>query len=194
MEMLFSDRMSQGEGGVFHLIKAKKELLKKEGRKVFDMSIGTPDFLPADHIMQAMSDACKVPENYKYAITDLPELQQALSNYYGKRYGVALKAGEMTSVSGTQEGMAHIFFTLCNPDDIVLVPDPGYPIFNDGPRLAGAQLVTYLLTRDNQFLPDLGRIDKETVRAAKAMVVSYPLNPVGVTAPDSFYRELIAFA
>lgn len=98
------------------------------------------------------------------------------------------------TINGSQEGMAHIAWTLCNAGDLVLVPNPGYPIFSIGPSLCGAKVVPYPLYRENGFLPVLSDIPEETARAAKFMLVSYPLNPVCATAPDTFYRELIAFA
>ena len=83
---------------------------------------------------------------------------------------------------------------MINPGDMVLVPNPGYPIFSIGPFLCDANLVEYPLLPEHHFLPDLSAIPEETAKNAKVMVVSYPANPVCVTAPDSFYEELIAFA
>ena len=98
------------------------------------------------------------------------------------------------TINGSQEGMAHIAWALCNPGDVVLVPNPGYPIFSIGPALCEADVRTYPLYRENGFLPKLSDIPEETARAAKYMLVSYPLNPVCAAAPDSFYEELIDFA
>ena len=98
------------------------------------------------------------------------------------------------SVYGSQEGIAHIGLSLIDPGDIVLVPDPGYPIFAIGPALAGARMETYELTEENNYLPDLDAIGKEYGHKAKMMIVSYPLNPICKTAPDSFYEKLIPWA
>ena len=186
--------MEQEAAGVFYEIKQKKELLLKQGKQVYDMSIGTPDFLPVQDIIETITKACEKPENYKYAVTDLPELQDALIGHYKRRFGVMITRDEMTSINGTQEGMAHIFLALCNPEDTVLIPNPGYPIFEDGAAFAKAEIYKYPLLEENHFLPDLKGLPIEVVRRAKVMVVSYPLNPVGMTAPDSFYEQLIAFA
>ena len=194
MNILFADRMQEGESGVFHKIKEKKAALLQQGRKLYDMSIGTPDFLPPSHVIDAMAAACKDPKNYKYAINDIPELKEALLGYYNRRYKVVLKECELTSVNGTQEGLAHIFLALCNQDDYVLIPDPGYPIFRDGPTLAGANVYTYPLLEEYSYLPDFQAIPADIAKKAKAMIISYPLNPVGATAPERFYREVIEYA
>ena len=98
------------------------------------------------------------------------------------------------SVYGSQEGISHICLSLCDPGDVVLVPNPGYPIFSIGPSLAGAETVTYDLTEENHYVPDLDAMDEELLKRTKCMIVSYPLNPVCKTAPDSFYEKLIPWA
>lgn len=192
--MEFADRMKGYEEGIFQVLNEMR--LKKEGagEKVYNFSVGTPDFKPAPHIMEAVAKAATVAENYKYSLGDIPALTEAVLERFEKRYDVALCAEEVTSVYGSQEGIAHIGFALCNPDDIVLVPNPGYPVFTFGPSLAGAKIVTYDLIEDKGYLPNLSDIDEETAKAAKCIIVSYPLNPVCKCAPPSFYEELIAWA
>ena len=159
------------------------------------MSVGTPDFKPAQHIIDAVSEAASKPENYKYALADLPELLDAVSNHYAERYGVkGIRHEEIMSIYGSQEGMAHIAMAICDPGDVVLVPNPGYPVFTAGPFLCGAKVETYDLHPENNFLIEFDKIPEEQAKRAKMMIVSYPLNPVCVTAPDSFYEELITFA
>lgn len=192
--MEFADRMKGYEEGIFQVLNEMR--LKKEGagEKVYNFSVGTPDFKPAPHIMEAVAKAATVAENYKYSLGDIPALTEAVLERFEKRYGVSLSAEEVTSVYGSQEGIAHIGFALCNPGDIVLVPNPGYPVFTFGPSLAGAKIVTYDLIEDKGYLPNLSDIDEETAKAAKCIIVSYPLNPVCKCAPPSFYEELIAWA
>lgn len=194
MDILFSNRLKSFQTGIFSALNEKKEQLLKEGRTIYNLSVGTPDFPPAPHVMQAMEEACRNPENYKYSLRDLPELLEAAAEYYQKRFGVSLNTNQIMTVSGSQEGLAHICLALCNPGDLVLVPNPGYPIFEAGPFLSGAQIGYYELKPENGYLPDLSSIPEETAQAAKVMILSYPLNPVCAAAPDSFYDELIAFA
>ena len=194
MNLQVAERMKDYQEGIFQVLNERKEDVEKNGRKVFNLSVGTPDFKPAEHIIQAVTEASKDPANYKYSLKDLPELTEAVIKRFEYRYGVTLSPDEITSVYGSQEGIAHIGLSLCDPGDVVLVPDPGYPIFAIGPSLAGAEIVTYSLTDKNNYLPDLKAIDKELLNKCKFMIVSYPLNPVCKTAPDSFYEELISWA
>lgn len=194
MTLQVADRMKDYQEGIFQVLNEKKEEVEQKGKKVYNLSVGTPDFKTAPFIMDAVVEAAGKPENYKYALKDLPELITAVIDRYQKRYGVTLKESEITSVYGSQEGIAHIGLSLCNPGDVVLVPNPGYPIFSIGPSLANAEIVTYPLTEENHYLPDLKGIDEEIRKKTKFMIVSYPLNPVCKTAPDSFYEELIPWA
>lgn len=194
MEIQLSDKMNDFAEGIFSILEEKKQELEKQGKTIYNLSVGTPDFAPPKEVMQAVSEASLHPENYKYSLTDRDELVQALIDRYDRRYGVELKPDEIMSVYGSQEGMAHVFFPLINPGDIVLVPNPGYPIFSVGAQMAGAKLYPYPLLEENHFLPELDKIPEEVLEKAKVMVVSYPANPICVTAPESFYEELIAFA
>lgn len=194
MELQFADRMKEFEEGIFQVLNEKKNEKVAAGQKVYNLSVGTPDFKPAPYIMEAVVKAAQNPDNYKYALVDLPELIEAVQRRYEKRYQVELAKDEIMSVYGSQEGIAHICLSLCSEGDVVLVPNPGYPIFNIGPFLAGAEVVTYDLTEENHYLPELDKIDEKILAKAKCMIVSYPLNPVCKTAPQEFYEKLIAWA
>ncbi|MCH5274529.1 MAG: aminotransferase class I/II-fold pyridoxal phosphate-dependent enzyme [Lachnospiraceae bacterium] len=192
--MQAAKRMKELEGGIFQLLNEKKNEVEAQGRKVFNLSVGTPDFPPAPHVMEAVAKAAMQPENYKYALTDLPELTKAVQQRFTDRYGVNLSEEEIMSVYGSQEGIAHIGLTLFDEGDIVLVPDPGYPIFSIGPFLAGARIEKYELLPERDYLPNLPVLEKAYGHRAKAMIVSYPLNPICKCAPKSFYEELIPWA
>lgn len=194
MQLQFAERMKDFEEGIFQLLNEKKEEAQKQGKKIYNLSVGTPDFQPDAHVIKAVMDAASKPENYKYALVDIPELIEAVAARYEKRYQVSLEANEIMSVYGSQEGISHICLSLCDPGDVVLVPNPGYPIFGIGPSLAGAEIVTYDLTQENNNLPDLDAMDEALLERTKCMIVSYPLNPVCKTAPDSFYERLIPWA
>ncbi|MBQ7065734.1 MAG: aminotransferase class I/II-fold pyridoxal phosphate-dependent enzyme [Lachnospiraceae bacterium] len=190
----FAKRLDEFEEGIFQALNDKKNELLKEGKTVYNFSVGTPDFKPAEHIMKAVAEAATKPENYKYALADLPQLTEAVIKRFQTRYGVNLEETEITSVYGSQEGIAHIALPLCDPGDVILVPNPGYPIFEAGPKLMGAEIKTYDLIEEKGYLPNLSDIPKDLVKRAKVIIVSYPLNPVCKLAPESFYEELIAWA
>ena len=190
----FSTLINDFKPGIFGALNEKKEELLREGRKVYNLSVGTPDFRPAPHVMKAMQDACGNPENYKYSLADLPELLEAVCYRYEKRFGVHISTDEVMSVYGSQEAMAHNGMVFCDPGDVILVPNPGYPMFEMSGIMAKADVQYYSIEEKNGYLPDLESIPEETLKRTKYMIVSYPLNPVCVCAPDEFYVKLIAFA
>ena len=194
MKLTFSDKTEMFGEGIFAVLNEKKNEMVKEGKKIYNLSVGTPDFEPPEHIRKAVAEAALKPENYKYSLTDLPELTEAMQSFYQKRFGVQLEKNEIISMNGSQEGMTHFAWALCNPGDVVLVPNPGYPIFKIGPELCDAVTVEYPVYEKNNFLPKLEDIPEETARKAIFIVVSYPSNPVCSAADDCFYQELIAFA
>lgn len=194
MEIKFAGRMDGFQPGIFNVLDDRKKERLAQGKPVYNLSIGTPDFLPEPHIVEAMSKCASDPKNYRYSLGEAPELTEAVRSWYDWRYDVALEADELMAVYGSQEGLAHIGWALCDPGDVVLVPDPGYPIFELGPYLCGARCVHYPLMEGNGYLPDLEHFDGELAEKARFMVVSYPANPLGVTAGDEFYTRLIAFA
>ncbi len=194
MKIQFSDMVNSFQPGIFAALNEKKAELLEKGMTVYNLSVGTPDFRPAPHVMKAMEEACKNPDNYKYALTEIPELLEAVQYRYRKRFGVELEQEEIMAVYGSQEGMSHIGMVFCDPGDTILIPDPGYPLFEMCGQMAKAEIVTYKLKEENGYLPDLDAIPKDVLERVKVMIVSYPLNPVCACAPDEFYPELIRFA
>lgn len=193
--MKFAKRMDRfGEGIFSTLLEIKKQKMER-GEKVIDLSVGTPNIPPANHIREALCQAASDPKNYIYAINDQSQLLDAVTQWYERRYGVVLSAKtEICSLLGSQEGLAHIALSIVDEGDIVLVPDPCYPVFADGPQLAGGELYYMPQKKEHGYLIQLNEIPEEVARKAKLMIVSYPNNPTTVMAPDCFYEELIAFA
>lgn len=193
--MKFSKRMDRFGESIFTVLKNRRTVVEARGQEVTDLSIGAPNIPPAPHIMQVLSEETKKPENYLYAIVDRPELLSAVSQWYQRRYGVYLDpATQITSVLGSQEGLSHIGLSILDEGDVVLLPEPCYPVFADGAALAGAELHYMPLLEENDYIIDLSAIPEDIARRAKLMIVSYPNNPTCALAPDSFYEELITFA
>lgn len=184
----------QTESNIFNQLDDKKQQLLAQGVDVINLSIGTPDFAPDAHVMQAVSQAACEPDNYKYSMNDTPELTEAVCAWYQRRYGVTLDASQVMSVSGSQEGIAHVAFPLVGAGDLVLAPDPGYPIFTFGPMLTGAEIGLYPLYPEKDWILDFADIPDEVANRAKVMVVSYPNNPTTAVADHAFYERLVAFA
>lgn len=194
MNINFSKNLDYFESGIFNILEDRRKDLISKGKKVYNLSVGTPDFKPDKHVIDALLESAKDPDNWKYSLGDSDELVNSIINYYRYRFNVNLTKNEVTSVYGSQEGISHIGLTFINKGDTVLVPNPGYPIFEIGPFLNGAKIEYYDLLENNNYLPDLKGISKDILKNTKFMIVSYPLNPVCKVAPDSFYKELIAFA
>lgn len=193
--MQFAKRMERFGEGVFTRLADIKRQKQGCGEEVIDLSVGTPNIPPAQHILDVMAEAVRDKTNYVYAISDRRELQEAVAQWYERRYRVTLDPDtEITSLLGSQEGLAHIALAVVDEGDVVLVPDPCYPAFADGPLLAGAQLYYMPQQKENGYVIRLSDIPPEVAAKAKLMMVSYPNNPTAAVAPDSFYEELVDFA
>ena len=193
--MKFAKRMDRFGEGVFSKLAEIKKRKLEAGEQVIDLSIGAPNIPPVERIRKILSEEAMKPENYIYAISDQKALLEAVSDWYQRRYGVTLDPEtEVCSLLGSQEGLSHIAMTIVDDGDLVLVPDPCYPVFADGPVLAGAELYYMPQKKENGYVIRLSDIPEDVAQRAKFMIVSYPNNPTAVMAPDSFYEELVAFA
>lgn len=193
--MIFSKRMELFKNGIFSELAAMKNAKIKSGIRVIDFSVGTPNIPPSQHLMDAMISEVAKPENYVYAIDDLRELRNAAVEWYQNRYEVKLDPdSEIISLFGSQEGLTHIALALINEGDTVLIPDPCYPAFADGPKIAGADIYYMPQKAENNYIIQLDNIPADVAQKAKYMLVSYPNNPTAAIAPDDFYIQLIEFA
>jgi len=193
--MQFARRMNHFGAGIFAKLLEIKRKRMENGDAVIDLSVGAPNIPPAKHIIEALSLAIADKSNYVYAISDQSALLEAVGHWYKSRYGVSLKPEtEICSLLGSQEGLAHISLCIIDEGDLVLVPDPCYPVFADGPLIAGARLHYMPQKKDNGYVVRLEDIPEDVARKAKFMIVSYPNNPTTAMAPESFYYDLIAFA
>lgn len=193
--MQASQRLDRFGAEVFASLNNKLLALKAQGKTIYNMSVGTPDFKPYDHVVEALTHAAQDPEMWKYALRDLPELKQAVCDYYERRFGVSgITPSMVQSCNGTQEGVGHLGLALLDPGDTILVPDPCYPVFEAGAKIADAKLEYYPLVAEYNYLPYVAGIDPEVADRAKYMIVSLPANPVGSVGTPEVYEEIIAFA
>lgn len=190
-----ANRMQALTSAIFTQVDDLRKAEVAAGKDVITLSIGSPDMAPAPHIVEALKNSVDCCFNYGYTLSKgVPELLAAIAKWY-RKFGVELDPEtEIHSLIGSQEGLAHIALCLVNPGDIVLVPDPGYPIFSAGPQVASAELYHMPLTAANNYLPDLTAIDEAVLKRAKIMILNYPNNPLAATAPRSFLEEVVAFA
>lgn len=178
------------------LVSARKEAEEK-GLSIIDLGIGDPDMPTPPHIVERMREAVQNPAYHRYDESNkgLPIFREAVVKWYKRRFGVELDIEEVLSLIGCKEGLAHIIWAFVDkPDDIVLVPDPAYPVYKNNTLLAGGTPYLMPLRKENAFLPDLKAIPDEVAKRAKLMFLNYPNNPTGSIAPKEFYEEVVEFA
>ena len=193
--MKFSSRLDRLGDEVFAALNNRRVALEAEGRTIYNLSVGTPDFEPYPHVVDAVAQDIQDPQMWKYSLRDLPELKQAVCDYYVRRFGVKGITPDMVcSVNGTQEGVGVFGLAMLDEGDTVLVPDPCYPVFEAGVKIAGGELAYYPLNAEHDFLPYVEGIDPAVADRAKYMIVSLPANPVGSVGTPELYAQIIDFA
>lgn len=189
-------RLSGLGASVFTEMDDLKRELEKEGYNLINLSIGSPDREPSVEIRKVIADSVLDGKNYGYTLTrGTLEFRESCARWYQERFQVDLDPEtEVLPLMGSQDGLAHVFLSMINPGDIALIPDPGYPIYTAGLVLSGGEKVSLPLLAENQFLPDLSKIDPQIAERAKLMFLNYPNNPTAAVAPVSFFEEVVEFA
>lgn len=180
---------------VFAAHGARLNKLAAEGLDIIRLDIGEPDEPPPSFIIDALETSARNPKNHGYAgYGGRPELKRAIADYYDARFGVTLDpATEVLPLIGSKEGLANIALGWLDPGDLAIVPDPGYPTYQMGAKLAGADVHFVPLEQRLGWLPDLQAIPDAVADRARLMWISYPNNPTGAVAPFSFYQEAVDF-
>ncbi len=191
-----ADRLRRLPPYLFAEIDRKKRDVRARGVDVIDLGIGDPDLPTPPHIVRALQAAAAKPEHHRYpSYEGMPAFRQAVARWYGGRFGVALDPEtEVLALIGSKEGTAHMPLAFVNPGDVVLVPDPGYPVYSAGAWFAGGECHFMPLRRQNGFLPDLGAIPADVARRAKLMYLNYPNNPTAAVASPAFFTGVVEFA
>lgn len=181
---------------LFARIEKLIEQKKANGVDVISLGIGDPDRPTPQNIIEALNKEAKNPENHQYpSSVGMLSFRQAVANWYQKRFGVELDPkNEIVSLVGSKEGIAHISWCFLDPQDISLVPDPAYPVYEGGTILAGAEPYYMPLTEERGFLPNLADIPDDIAKKAKVMFLNYPNNPTGAVATEEFFKEVVEFA
>ncbi|WP_409175647.1 aminotransferase class I/II-fold pyridoxal phosphate-dependent enzyme [Brevibacillus fortis] len=190
-----SKRLNHLSADIFSEMAARKREVAKT-RTVYDLSIGSPDQQPDEKLLQTLIHAIQQPTAFRYPMSDgTAVFREEVARWYQYRFGVELAPdGEVHSLMGSQDGLAHFALTWTDPGDIVLVPDPGYPIYEGSVHLAGAVPYRMPLRAENEFLPKLTDIPEEIAARATFMILNYPNNPVSAVATLAFFEEVVAFA
>jgi len=169
---------------------------KAKGEEVVSFAIGDPDIPTPPHIINRLCQAAQDPANHRYPESEgLPELHQAIAEWYKRRFNVTLDpATEVLPLIGSKEGIGHIAFCFIDPGDIALVPDPAYPVYSVGTQLAGGRPYYLSLKQENGFLPNLKSVRDFILKQTRVLWLNYPNNPTGAVAGLDFFNQVVAFA
>ncbi len=194
--MKLSHRLDKLSPYLFVEINRKIAEKRARGGDIISFAIGDPDIPTPQHIIDQLCQAANDPANHRYPETaGLPEFCQAIARWYQKRFGVTLDPNkEVLPLIGSKEGIGHISFCFIDPGDVVLVPDPGYPVYSMSTLLAGGEPYFMPLTEENDFLPDLESIPEKITGKAKLLWLNYPNNPTGAVAELDFFQKAASFA
>ena len=181
---------------LFAEIDRKIAAKRAEGVDVISLGIGDPCEPTPRHIIDALCREANEPVNHRYpSYFGLPAFRQAIAGWYRKRFGLEFNSEtEVLPLVGSKEGIAHIHIAYVDPGDVVLVPDPGYPVYHAGTILAGGISHFMPLTAENGYLPDLTAVPADIAARAKLMFLNYPNNPTAAVATAAFFEEVVAFA
>jgi LL-diaminopimelate aminotransferase len=165
------------------------------GFDVISLGIGDPDLPSPPHVVEAAQEAVADPRRHRYPdYYGLPEFRRAIARWYEKRFEIALDPDkEVIPLIGSKEGIAHMPIAWVDPGDVVLVPDPGYPVYSIGTMLANGEPYLMPLQAERGFLPDLNAIPTEVLDKARLLWINYPNNPTAAIAPMEFFEEVVAF-
>lgn len=196
MQIVISKKLESLPPYLFAQIDAAKRKAKQEGRNIIDLGVGDPDIPTPNFIIEKLYEAAKDPKNHRYALDQgMPELKQAIAEWYKQRFGVDLNPEkEVLPLIGSKEGIAHIPIAFLDKGDCVLVPDPCYPPYRNATILADGKPQAMALRQSNGFLPDLGSINPGVAQKAKLMFLNYPNNPTSATAEKDFFEKVVTFA
>ena len=194
--MKFAERIEKLQPYLFVEISRKINQKRAAGIDVITFAIGDPDIPTPPHILNKLLEAAQDPPNHRYPESDgLPQFRRAISDWYGKRFGIALDSDkEVLPLIGAKEGIGHMALCFVDPGDVALVPDPGYPVYSVGTMFAGGESYFMPLLEENGWLPDLDAIPEQVAQKAKVMWLNYPNNPTSATADLEYFERVVDFA
>ena len=166
------------------------------GRPIINMAIGSPDLSPSLEVKQALSESIDHQRSSMYqSYIGLPELREAISNFYDKQYGVEINPNnEILPLMGSKEGIMHISMAFLNKSDGVLIPNPGYPTYGAVSKLLGAEIFYYGLSKENNWYPKMYDLNTLDTKNIKLMWINYPHMPTGADFCEKKLNELISWA
>lgn len=195
VDHLTSHRL-QGIGEYYFSQKLREiEKLKKNGKNIINLGIGSPDLAPPQSVKKALIDGLEDAQFHRYqSYKGIPELRTAFTNWYQNHYAVSLNPDtEVLPLIGSKEGIIHVCMAFLNDGDHALIPNPGYPTYAAAIKLAGGTPIPYSLTEQNNYLPDFGQLEQSDLSKVKMMWINYPHMPTGTEAQGKNFNEIRAF-
>ncbi|RIV73929.1 pyridoxal phosphate-dependent aminotransferase [Flagellimonas aequoris] len=194
--MITADRLHSVQEYYFSKKLREVRGLINQGKPIINMGIGSPDLAPSPKVLETLRDCITDTGAHQYqSYQGLPELREAIANFYQQKFGVSVDPStEILPLMGSKEGIMHISMAFLNGGDEVLLPNPGYPTYASVTNLVGGVPVTYNLTEENGWFPDLEALSQKDLSKVKLMWVSYPHMPTGATATLDQLKSLVAFA
>ena len=191
-----AQRIEQLPPYLFAEIDRKKQAARARGVDLVDLSIGDPDLPTPDHICRALAEAARDPRYHRYpSYEGMAAFREAAAEWFQQRFAVAVDPEtEVLALIGSKEGIGHLPLAYVNPGDVVLVPDPGYPVYTAGTLFAGGVVQRVPLLAKNDFLPELNAIPSDVLARAKLLWLNYPNNPTAAVASKEFLASAAAFA
>ena len=191
-----ADRLSAVQEYYFSRKLKEVAMLNAQGQDIISLAIGSPDMPPSKQTVDKLCETAAQPTAHGYQPTvGIPELRQAMANFYKRWYDVDLDTKtEIQPLIGSKEGILHTTLAFCNPGDEVLVPNPGYPTYTSLSKILGAKIVNYNLCEDNGWQPDFEELEKMNLDRVKLMWTNYPNMPTGGNARMETYEKLVDFA
>ncbi len=196
MEIKYNDKLKKLPPYLFIEIDRKKKEAIARGADIIAFGVGDPDMPTPDHIIKAGQKALEKSANHQYPFgAGMISFRKAISDWYKSRFNVEVNAdNEICALIGSKEGIGHMHLGFINPGDVVLIPEPGYPVYNTGTIFTDGVPYFMPLLEKNKFLPDLDAIPQDIVKKAKIIFINYPNNPTSATAPREFLVKLVEFA
>jgi LL-diaminopimelate aminotransferase len=181
---------------LFAELDRRKQEKIAQGVDVIDLGVGDPYLPTPQPIVDALKRAAQKPENHKYpSYVGMRAYREAVARWYKRRFDIELDPdNEVIALIGSKEGVAHFPLAFVDSGDVVLCPDPAYPVYKIGTIFAGGEPYAMPLKEENGFLPDIGSVPQDIVERAKIVWVNYPNNPTSADATEDFYRDLIRWA
>ncbi len=196
MKLTLAERIRKLPPYLFAEIDRKKQEKIDQGVDVIDLGVGDPDMPTPEPIVEAAKKALEKPENHRYpSYVGMMAFREAVAQWYKRRFGVDLDpSNEVITLIGSKEGIAHFPLAFIDKGDVVLCPDPAYPVYSIGTMFAGGEVYKIPLLEKNNFLPEIDSIPEDVVKRAKIIWINYPNNPTSAKATKDFYKKLVDWA